>query len=529
MPQLVELAGSRRLHHMGAPVGAPDPATPVTIGLYLKDPSEPVHEPGSADDFAALDRPMTRAQLTEKRRAQFAEPAQLALQFAERHGLEVAEIDLAKRRIRLRGTIGRIAAAFVTRLAAYEVGALRYRSNVDPLQMPHELAPWICGVLGLDTRPQLHRRPRLPRQPRPFLLDVPAVTSNDGFWPTEVARLYGIAAPSLGAGQCIAIIAPRGGYLADDLRLAAEQMGFVRPEVEEVSIDNGRNRFSGGGEADQELALDLQVAAAVAPAARLAVYFTDDSEQGLADAVLAAVHDETHAPSVISISWGLAELSWTKFPLEIFNGALADAVRLGVIVTAAAGDMLATDAVDDDQVHVNYPASSPYVLGCGGTRFSLATDAKSISDEVVWKEGDRGTGGGVSDLFDVPDYQQAAGVPPSVSTGKLGRGVPDVAGSAAFANGYRIFVNRQQIVQAGTSAVAPLWAGLIALINAQRGSNIRRIHPALYGDPACCRGVLQGDNKAGTLSYSAGPGWNPCAGLGVPIGASILSKMTAVA
>jgi kumamolisin len=529
MPELVELAGSRRLHHLGAPVGAPDPATPVTIGLYLKDPSEPVHKPGSADDFAALDRPMTRAQLADGRAAQFAEPARRALQFAERAGLEVAEIDLAKRRIRLRGPIGRMAAAFVTRLVTYEVGALRYRSHADPLQMPQDLAPWICGVLGLDTRPQLRRHSRLPRQPRPFALDVPVAAANGGFWPADVARLYGIAAPSRGAGQCIAIIAPRGGYLADDLRLAAVQMGFAPPEVVEVNVDNGRNRFSGGGEADQELALDLQVAAAASPAARLAVYFTDDSEQGLADAVLAAVHDQTHAPSVISISWGVAERSWTEFPLKIFNGALADAVQLGVIVTAAAGDMLATDAVDDDQVHVSYPASSPYVLSCGGTRFTLAANTASISDEIVWKEGDLGTGGGVSDLFAVPDYQQAAGVPPSVSTGKPGRGVPDVAGSAAFANGYRVFVNRRQIVQAGTSAVAPLWAGLIALVNAERGSNVRRMHPALYGDPACCRGILQGDNKAGPLGYSAGPGWNPCTGLGVPIGASILSKMTAVA
>jgi kumamolisin len=528
MADLVELAGSRRSHHTGAPVGAPDPAAPLTIGLYLTDPSEPAYKPGSAEDFAALGRPVTRAQLAEMRRAQFAEPAQRVLRFAERHGLEIVEIDLARRRIRLRGPVGRMAAAFVTRLATYELGALRYRSYADSLQMPPDLAPWIRGVLGLDSRPLLRRHPRLPRQLRPFVL--PEIAANGGFWPAEIARLYGVVAPRRGSGQCIAIIAPRGGFLADDVRLAAEKMGVVAAlEVAEVSVDNGRNRFSGGGQADQELALDLQVAAAAAPAAKLVVYFTDDSEQGLADAVLAAVHDQTHAPSVVSISWGVSESSWTDFPLKIFNDALADAVRLGVIVTAAAGDMLATDAIDDDRVHVSYPASSPYVLSCGGTRFSLGAEATSISDEIVWKEGDLGTGGGVSDLFDVPDYQQGAGVPPSVSTGKPGRGVPDVAGSAAFSNGYRIFVNRQQIVQAGTSAVAPLWAGLIALANSERGSNVRRIHPALYGDPACCRRILQGDNKAGSLGYSAGPGWNPCAGLGVPIGAGILAKLTAVA
>jgi kumamolisin len=389
--------------------------------------------------------------------------------------------------------------------------------------VPAGLAPWLRGVLGLDTRPRIRRRLRA--------FAPKGQGGAAGLLPADIARLYGIAAPSRGAGQCIGIIAPRGGYLADDLKLTEPHIGAPFPEIAEVAVDLGRNRFGGGTLADQELALDLQVAGAVAPAAKLVVYFTDDSEQGLANAVLAAVHDNQHRPHVISISWGASELEWSAYSQaqDVLNAALSDAVKLGVVVTAAAGDMLATDALGDDLVHVNFPASSPYVLACGGTQIALAAGGGSIASEVVWNDGKRGTGGGVSELFDIPDYQGGMAIPTSASTGKAGRGIPDVAGAAAEANGYWIFVNRQQVLQGGTSAVAPLWAGFIALINAERGTAIRRVHPLLYGDAALFRPVVEGDNKYGQLGYAAGPGWNACAGLGSPVGAAIFSKLAAIA
>jgi kumamolisin len=523
MSERVELPGSRRLQQPDKAFGVPAADARITVGLYLKEPSEPHRRCGSAEDFAALARVTTREQLARKRRSQYAGAAGEAERFAKQHGLDLSEIDLAKRRIRLSGTINQIADAFGTDVVSYRAGRRRYYSHTGSLHVPKALAPWIRGVLGLDTKPRLRRRLRA------FALDVPGAVIGDGLWPVDMARLYGLTTPSHGAGQCIAIIAPRGGYLGDDLTLAAQQIGAGFPEVAEVSVNVGRNNFGGGTTADQEVALDLQVAGAVAPAAKLAIYFTDDSEQGLADAVLAAVHDITHRPHVVSISWGVSEPEWASYPqaLDVLNGALADSVQLGVVITAAAGDMLATNAGGDDLVHVNYPASSPYVLSCGGTRMRLAPGGASILSEVVWNDGNRGTGGGVSDLFDLPDYQEGVNVPVSVSTGKAGRGVPDVAASAAFINGYRIFVNRKEIVQGGTSAVAPLWAGLVALINAERATPLRRIHPLLYGDFTLFRHITEGNNRSGPLGYEAGPGWNACAGLGVPIGANVVSKLTA--
>jgi kumamolisin len=525
MSKLVEVAGVRRARGAALePAGAVDPAAEITVALYLKDPSRPRRKIGSAEDFAALARPTTRAQLARERLSRYAQASEHAEAFARQHGLQIADVDLPKRRIRLRGSAAQISEAFGTELIRCRTGLRSYRAHTRPLHLPGDLAPWIRGVLGLDTKPLLRRL-------RAFTVTPPGAAASGGLWPAEIARLYGIQATSRGAGQCIGIIAPRGGYLPDDLALAAQHAAGTFPEVAEVMVDLGRNAFGGGTIADQELALDLQVVGAVAPAAKLVVYFTDDSEQGLADAVLAAVHDTTHRPHAISISWGVSEQEWAAYPqaLDVLNGALADSVRLSVIVTAASGDMLATDAVGDDLVHVNYPASSPYVLSCGGTRIDLAPSGGSIASEVVWNDGEQGTGGGVSDLFDVPDYQQNAAVPVSVSTGKAGRGVPDVAATAAFVNGYRIFVNRQQIVQGGTSAVAPLWAGFVALINAERGVPLQRIHPSLYGDRNLFRAITQGNNKSGPLGYDAGPGWNACTGLGVPVGARIVEALTAVA
>lgn len=523
MNDRVVLAAGRQLQPNDRLTGAPDAGTRITVGLYLKDPNEKPCRPGSAADFAELDKVTTREELRELRQARYAEAAGEAERFAGQHGLEVTDVDFAKRRIRLTGTVDQMAAAFGTEFVGLRSSRRAFRSHLQPVGIPKSLAPWTRGVLGLDTRPRIRRKLRA------FAVNAPA-TAGTSRWPGDIARLYGIATTSRGAGQCIGIIAPGGGYLPDDLVLAAQHTGAPFPAITEVSVDLGRNKFSGGTLADQELALDLQVAGAVAPAARLVVYFTDSSEQGLADAVLAAVHDDVNRPNVVSISWGASELDWSSYQqaLDILSDALADAVRLGVVVTAATGDMLATDAVDDGLLHVNFPASSPYVLACGGSSILLAANGGAISSEVAWNDGNRGTGGGISEVFDIPEYQQGLAMPASLSTGKSGRGIPDVAAAAAELNGYRIVVNRKEVLQGGTSAVAPLWAAFVALINAERGTAIRRIHPILYADRSQFRGIVMGNNKMGSLGYDAGPGWNACAGLGAPLGAAILAKATAV-
>jgi kumamolisin len=471
-------------------------------------------------------RELDREQLRFLRQSQYAEGVRLVREFAVQNGLDVRDVDVAKRRVRLSGTAARLAAAFGTRLNRYRAGDRLFHSYDEALRIPDHLAPWVRAALGFDTRPRLRAR-RL----RSYAVGEPAGGGppGNGLWPAEMASLYGIEAPRQGLGQRIAIIAPRGGFRPEDLPLAFKNSRRTDTTATEVKVDTGSNRFGLDQAADQELALDLQVAGAVAPAASLFVYFTHDSEQGLSDAVLAAVHDDTHRPDVISISWGAAESEWASYKpaLDVLNGALADAVALKLPVMAAAGDFLATDGVDDDLVHVSYPASSPYALACGGTRIALAADGKSIASEVVWNDGTYGTGGGVSEMFDVPDFQQTAGVPPSFSTQRIGRGVPDVSAAASFINGYKIVVNGKEMVQGGTSAVAPLWAALLALIKAETEAPLGRIHPMLYADAAFFRRVSTGNNKYGPLGYDARDGWNACCGLGAPVGRAFFATFAA--
>ena len=152
----------------------------------------------------------------------------------------------------------------------------------------------------------------------------------------------------------------------------------------------------------------------------------------------------------------------------------------------------------------------------------------SITNEKVWNDGDSGGGGGISDLFPVPTFQQNADLPPSVNDGQTRRGVPDVAGDAAPGTGYRVVMNGQTQVVGGTSAVAPLWAGLAALINEGAATPIGFFLPFLYANSTLLRQITQGDNNpsGSDVGYPAGPGWNACTGLGVPNGESLFVALT---
>jgi kumamolisin len=269
--------------------------------------------------------------------------------------------------------------------------------------------------------------------------------------------------------------------------------------------------------------LDIEVSAAVAPGANIAVYFAPNTDQGFIDAVSTAVHDATNKPSVLSISWGGPESTWTAQSVAALDEACQSAAVLGVTITVAAGDSGSTDGVSDGANHVDFPASSPHVLACGGT--TLEGSGSTIQSEVVWNElalNEGATGGGVSNLFPLPTWQANAGVPaPTTSAG--GRGVPDVAGDADPSTGYNVLVDGQQQVIGGTSAVAPLWAGLIALANQANGDDSGFINPTLYAAAAASafHDITQGNNPA----FSAGPGWDACTGLGSPIGTAIIQAL----
>ena len=357
-----------------------------------------------------------------------------------------------------------------------------------------------------------------------------ANTVSLSYTPTQIAALYDFPTGVDGAGECVAIIELGGGYNATDLSNYWSQLKLTEtPTVSAVSIGNGSNNPTGDPNGpDGEVMLDIEVVGAIAPGAKIVVYFAENTDAGFLNAITTAVHDSTNNPSVVSISWGGPESSWTQQAMTSMDEAFQSAAAMGVTVCVAAGDDGSTDGVTDGLNHVDFPASSPNVLACGGTQ--LVASGNTITNETVWNElanNEGATGGGISDVFTLPSWQAGVGVPPSANpNANVGRGVPDVAGDADPTSGYVTLVDGNPDVIGGTSAVAPLFAGLIALINESVGKPAGFINPLLYRNASTAQDfndITSGNNGA----YSAGHGWDACSGLGSPIGTQIAAALGA--
>jgi kumamolisin len=443
----------------------------------------------------------------------------LVEEFAHHSGLTVVESSARKRRVVLTGTAEQMSKAFQTDLKTYRANTTGpvFRGRTGALSIPTELEGAVIAVLGLDTRPVA--KPHICKSKK-------AAAPSGVFTPPQVAALYNYPGGLDGSGQTVGIIELGGGYKASDLSTYFSSLGIKQPKVSAVSVDSGKN--TPGSDADGEVLLDIEVLGAIAPGANLAVYFAPNTDQGFIDAITDAAHDTTRKPSVISISWGGPEDSWTAQSQNAMNAALQDAATLGVTVTVAAGDNGSTDGATDGKLHVDFPAASPYALACGGT--TLRGSGKQIASETVWNEianQEGATGGGVSNVFALPDYQSSAGVPKNPETNFVGRGVPDVAGDADPSTGYEVRVDGQNQVVGGTSAVAPLWAALIALLNQKLGKSVGFVNPALYSmTKSAFHDISSGNNDDGGLGYySAQAGWDACTGLGTPDGTAILNAL----
>ena len=435
-------------------------------------------------------------------------------QFAHEHNLTIVESSSARKSVILKGKVKDFEEAFMVRLSHYrDAGGNVFRCRDGEISIPKSLEKIIEGVHGLDNRPLARPMFRVATKEGKFINHA---ASPRSFSPNTLATIYGFPKGATGKGQCIGIIELGGGYRTKDIKAYFKSLNIPLPSVKAVSVDGGLNSPSTADSADGEVMLDIEVAGAVSPGASIVVYFAPNTDNGFLDAITTAVHDTKNKPSVISISWGAAESQWTAQSLQSFNDAFSAAATVGVTVCAAAGDQGSSDSVTDGKVHADFPSSSPFVLGCGGTK--LTVSGTTIQSEVVWHEAsDSATGGGVSEVFPLPDYQKKAGVPPSASSGFKGRGVPDVAGDADPQTGYNVLVDGQQLVIGGTSAVAPLMAALIARVNQVKGKTVGFIHPTLYANPKLCRDITQGDNITTSTNegYRAGPGWDACTGLGI--------------
>lgn len=428
--------------------------------------------------------------------------------FAAEFGL-TAEVDAARRTVTVSGTTTAMQTAFGVKLYQHKAeDGCTYRVREGEICLPEELLPHVDAVLGLDNRPQA----------QPHFRVSGAKAMNTSFTPPQVAKLYGFPTNSA-KGQTIALIELGGGFRTADITAYFKSIGVTAPKVTAISVDKGKNTPGKPSGPDGEVMLDIDVAGGAAPGANIAVYFAPNTDQGFVDAITTATHDTKNNPTVISISWGSAESNWTTQAISAMDAACQSAASLGITVTVAAGDNGSSDGETDGKNHVDFPSSSPHALGCGGTK--LAGTGSTISSEVVWNEtasNEGATGGGISTVFPQPTWQSG------IAATKSGRGVPDVSGNADPASGYKVRVDGENIVVGGTSAVAPLWAALIALLQAQTKTKLGLLQTKLYasGSAAAFHDITQGNNGA----FNAGKGWDACTGLGTPNGPSLLKVFT---
>ncbi len=517
---LVQLPGSERAPLAEAsPAGQLDTSERAEVTLVLRRraeiPAEIVEGPTV----------LTHYELAERYGADPAD-VDLVRQTLTGLGLAVTAVYPASRRIKVAGTLGELSRAFgvtlqLVRSTSPGGHVVTHRYREGPLYVPAALAGVVLAVLGLDTRPEFraHFRPRA------------AAAQGTSYSPNQVADIYQFPAGTTGAGQTIAVIELGGGFSTSDLDAYFGGLGIAVPAISAVGVDGASNApGSDPTGADVEVALDIDVIGAAAPGATQVVYFApNNGDQGFVDAISEAAQ-ASPAPIAISISWGQSEDSWTAQGRAAMNAAMADAAALGITVCAAAGDNGSGDAVKDGQPHVDFPASSPNALGCGGTKLLADPSTGVISSEVVWNEtasNEGAGGGGVSDQFPLPSWQASAGVPAQAggssggsggSSGSSGRGVPDVAGNADPTTGYQIYSGGKEQVVGGTSAVAPLWAALVSRLAEATGQRFGLIQPALYAgvtpgaDVAGFRDITSGNNGA----YTAGPAGTPVRVLAAP-------------
>ncbi len=496
-----------------------------------------------------------------------ADPADLdkIAAWAQACKLKVLDRSVAKRRVLVDGSIRDISKAFGVELNEYQHPvAGRFRGRVGQIHVPADLFGIVQGVFGLDTRPVGHsRRRRGNFQPVSFetvqpqdkgkrrgvVLATPASPFAGAFFPGAVGELYDYPDTLTGSGENVAIFAfnggsspdPRGGYKLTALQNYFEKvLGGKTPTIKDVVVQGPGNdpgpdtqASSNRGDSTGEVMLDMCVVGSVSPDANIFMYFTEFTSQGWVDALHEAITDNNQI-SVISISYGNPEDdpqgAWTSMGVHLVNQAFQAAAAKGITVCCASGDDGSNDQVASG-AHVDFPASSPFVLGVGGTKLMASNGTPpTIASETVWNESmqnEGATGGGVSAVFTKPAYQNTVIVPPSANPPhNVGRGVPDVAAVADPVTGVVVMridgKNLEPI--GGTSAAAPMWSSLIGRLNQGLKARCGFLNPLLYGKFSA--DVLHDITVGSNGAYVAGPGWDPCTGLGSPSGGQLFRALS---
>ena len=450
-------------------------------------------------------------------------------------GLEVLHTDVNTRTVELAGTVAQMNSAFGVKLMRFSSDQGVYRGRVGRVQVPNAVSDLIEGVFGLDNRRVVKRRGHAAGA---MAAKGAKSKARPWFYPAELASIYNFPQGD-GANQVVGLLEFDGGFFESDLQAFCKAANVPVPNVVPISVDGSATNTM--NDAATEVMLDVEVVAGVCPKATIPVYFSSFTEQGWIKAIDAAVQDKTNNPTVLSVSWGNSEDGawWTSSAIAQVNETFQEAALLGITVCIAAGDDGSSDAVTDGHAHLDFPSSSPYVLAVGGTTVRKKGAAYS---EVAWKDGDGlradgggSTGGGVSVTFPPPAWQAGFAVKSVNPAGKPGRCTPDVSADASANTGYFMVIGGKGIVEGGTSASSPLWASLIARMNATLpiGKRIGYVTPLLYKSAggatvgsAGCNDITSGNNDTASVGgYTSGAGYDAVTGWGSPNGVNLLNAL----
>jgi kumamolisin len=487
---------------------------------------------------------MTRAEL-EKGYGASTDAIKKIETYAKAHDLQVSHVDPVSARLRLSGTVEDVGNAFDVTLYDYKQDKLgNFHGHTGPVSIPAELEGAVTGVFGFNNHRHLRRHEAAAGGVVvPIDEDTTASSASSRAWfePQEMAGYYTFPAAT-GSGQCIALLEFGGGVEEDGLTAFFSKLKIPKPKVVTIAVNEVSTDPTADPDSTGEVMLDIEMAGALAPDAKIAVYFSTFDEKGLIDCISAVVSDSKNDPSVASISWGWDEnqpfqnsILWTPAAIDHISASFLAAAHLGITVSASTGDAGSEAQIDDGRAHVNYPATDPNILAVGGTTLhkKRGSSKPAIASELVWNDGKQdGTGGGISDYLPRPSWQSAKVVQPSINpTHFQGRGIPDVAANADPNTGYLTYSGGKFGLVGGTSASSPLWAALIARCNQLLGARVGNFNALLYstiGPAKVLNDITKGNNDTDGLldgQYKAKAGWDACSGWGSPNGEKLLNAL----
>ncbi|WP_282202002.1 protease pro-enzyme activation domain-containing protein [Kitasatospora fiedleri] len=510
LPQTVTPAVARS--HKQGDVPA-DRRISVAVSLKLRNTAEldrflaAVATPGTAEYGHYL----TPAQFTE-RFGPTASDVEQVRAFLTAQGLKVDSVSDNRQVVNATGTSAQVAAAFGTHESTYtdpQQSGRTFFANDAAASVPAALAGVVEGVSGLNDHTV-----RTTRIAKPGAATPQATPS--GFGPSGYDGAYRLNQLGAdGTGSTVALW-EFDGYKSSNLATYDSQFGLSGPTVSTVSVD-GANYDSKPGDGQGEVELDSEIVRGVAPKATQLVYEAPNSDQGEIDMAAKIVSD--NRVSVISISWGSCEPDTTASSMTAVNNSFKQAAAQGISIFSASGDDGSRDCTRSDSGSsvkaVDFPASSPYNTGVGGT--NLKVSGTTYSSESAWST----AGGGVSTQFAKPSWQTGTNV-----TGTQ-RTVPDVSSNADPNSGFAIYTQGTSSpgwqVYGGTSAAAPLWSGFAALYNQKAKAATKPVlgeaNPKIYAITnsssygSAFHDVTSGKNQ----DFSTKAGYDQVTGWGTPI------------